>query len=161
MNFFVSADNSGYTLVWTYSKEFSLSSNQQEGVHVVAAVLYRDGEVLIFRRGPGMTGAGHWEFPGGKVEPGEEPEAALRREILEEIGIQIEVEEYIGEVVHQYPSKKIRLNFYWAPMPAEPFHLSEHDDYRSVRLQNLDVQILSEADRPIVEILKRDPRLKV
>lgn len=148
-------------MVWTLRKELSLNSNQQQGVHVVAAVIYREGEVLIFRRGPGMTGAGYWEFPGGKVEPGEEPGRALQREILEEIGVRVEVEEYIGETVHQYPSKKIRLSFYWVPAPVEPFCLSEHDGYRSVRPRDLDVTILSEADRSIVEVLKRDPRMKV
>jgi 8-oxo-dGTP diphosphatase len=135
--------------------------HQQDGVHVVAAVLYRAEEVLIFRRGPGMTGAGHWEFPGGKVEAGEDAVSALKREILEEIGAAIEIESYIGETVHQYPVKKIRLNFYWAKAPPEPFHLAEHDAYRWVKPKELDVKILSEADRPIVEVLKNDSRMKV
>jgi len=138
-----------------------LQTSQQEGIHVVAAVMYRAGEVLIFRRGPGETGAGHWEFPGGKVEPGEGPEEALKREICEELGAEIEVEEYIGEIVHQYPAKKIRLNFYWVKIPPGPFVLTEHDDYRSVKLEDLDVTILSEADRAIIEVLKVNSRLKV
>lgn len=135
--------------------------HQQEGVHVVAAVLYRESEVLIFRRGPGMTGAGHWEFPGGKVEPGEDAVSALKREILEELGAVIEVEEFIGENIHQYPNKKIRLNFYWAKAPPEPFILAEHDAYQFVKPRDLDVNILSAADRAIVEVLKNNPRMKV
>lgn len=165
MNFFVSRDS--VSILWSGSwdffitKEFFLIHSQQDGVHVVAAVLYRAGEVLIFRRGPGMSGSGHWEFPGGKVESGEEPVAALRREIHEELGVEIEVEEYIGETIHQYPTKKIRLNFYWAKAPSEPFTLIEHDGYQSVRPRDLDVMILSEADRAIVEVLKSNPRMKV
>lgn len=143
------------------SEGIGLSQNQQVAIHVVAAILYRDGEVLIFRRGPGMSGAGHWEFPGGKVEDGEERTSALKREIFEELGLQIEVEEKLGENIHQYPNKKIHLHFYWVPMPSTPFRLTEHDAFQSVKLDQLDVQILSEADRPIVEALKRDPRLKV
>jgi len=162
MNFFVSL--ASRDILWSgckRTKELSLKTSQQDGIHVVAAVLYHEGEVLIFRRGPGMSGAGHWEFPGGKVEAGEDPVSALKREILEEIGVAINVEEYIGENVHQYPTKKIRLNFYWAKAPAQPFKLSEHDDFRSVKPQDLDVEILSEADRSIVAILKNDPRMKV
>lgn len=138
-----------------------MSLHQQDSVHVVAAVLYRAGEVLIFRRGPGMSGAGHWEFPGGKVEAGEDAVSALKREILEEIGVTIEVENHIGENVHQYPSKKIRLAFYWAKAPPEPFYLTEHDAYRWVKPKELDINMLSEADRPIVEVLKNDSRMKV
>lgn len=127
----------------------------------MAAVLYRDGKVLIVRRGPGSSGAGFWEFPGGKVEPGESPEQALQREILEEIGIRIKVEEYLGENVHQYPSKKIRLNFYWAKLPQEQMNLTEHDAFQLIKPQDLDESILSEADRPIIALIRRNSRMQV
>jgi mutator protein MutT len=139
----------------------SLSQNQQDGIHVVAAVLYRVGEILLFRRGPGMSGAGFWEFPGGKVESGEGPIAALQREVLEEIGLQVQVEEKIGENTHQYPGKKIHLHFYWVPIPNESFMLTEHDAFQYVRPRDLDIRILSEADRPIVEVIKKSSRMRV
>lgn len=126
----------------------------------MAAILYGRGEVLIFRRGPGMSGAGFWEFPGGKVEDGESFEGALKREIFEEIGIDIHVEEKIGENIHQYPTKKIHVHFYWVKIPNQSFTLVEHDAYQYVKPRELDIQILSEADRPIVEALKSHPRLK-
>lgn len=135
--------------------------HQQQETHVVAAILYESGEVLIFRRGPDQSGAGFWEFPGGKVEPGESPEQALKREIFEEIGIHIQIEEKVGETIHQYPARKIRLEFYWVKIPDQVFKLTDHDDYQSVKPVDLDVQILSEADRPIVEVLKNSSRMKV
>jgi len=116
---------------------------------------------LIFRRGPGMSGAGFWEFPGGKIEDGETHVAALQREILEEIGLHIQVEEKLGENIHQYPAKKIHLHFYWAPLPSENFVLTEHDAFQFVNPQALDVGILSAADRPIVELIKNNLRMKV
>jgi len=137
-----------------------LSQNPQDSIHVVAAVLYGRGEVLIFRRGPGMSGAGFWEFPGGKIEAGETPESALKREIREEIGIEIQVEEKLGENIHQYPSKKIHLHFYWVKIPNQTFTLAEHDAYQYVKPHELDLQTLSEADRPIVEVIKKSLRLK-
>jgi len=128
---------------------------------VVAAVLYDKGTVFIFRRNPSQSGAGAWEFPGGKIEPGETPEAALKREIREELGVEIEVEDKVGENVHQYPAKKIHLHFYWAKVPKQAFKLSDHDAYQAVRPEDLPLSLLSEADRPLVDVLKKHPRLKV
>ena len=68
------------------------------------------GRVLLARRGPGRELAGLWEFPGGKVEPGESPEAALARELAEELGIQVEVGAPVMVVAHRTPSRLLRLD---------------------------------------------------
>jgi len=108
-----------------------------------------------------MSGAGHWEFPGGKVEAGESETQALQRELAEELGLQIKPEAFLGENTHQYPTKKIRLRFYWVPLSQEIFTMTEHDAFQWIKPEALDIQILSEADRPIVEKIKLDPRMKV
>ena len=67
-------------------------------IQVVAAILQREGNILVGQRTPGQSHALKWEFPGGKVEPGEEPRAALARELLEELGI----DALIGEEMDAY-----------------------------------------------------------
>src|SRR5690349_24210957 len=80
---------------------------------VVAAVIERDGQVLIGQRPAGKRHALKWEFPGGKVEPGESPEIALRRELDEELGIQAVIGERIAEYEYAYPGREpIRLIFF-------------------------------------------------
>ncbi len=82
-------------------------------VHVVAAVIRdRVGRVLLARRPPGGPHGGLWEFPGGKVEPGETPEAALAREIREELGVGIAVGGRVAVVDHDYPHLAICLDAY-------------------------------------------------
>ena len=80
-------------------------------VEVVGAVIVHDGRVLCALRGTGPL-AGLWEFPGGKVEPGEDQPAALRREIAEELGCQIEVGEPITTSVHHYDFATVELSTY-------------------------------------------------
>ncbi len=105
-----------------------------EPVLVVAALIrrYADSEkkILVVRRGPGQTGAGHWEFPGGKVERGESPQQALLREIDEELGIEIRVADFLAERDFSYPTKNIRLRVYWAETLTQELRLSEHDDFK-------------------------------
>lgn len=82
-------------------------------IPVVAAVLWDErGRVLLARRPPGGPHGGLWEFPGGKVEPGESPESALAREILEELGAGVKVGREVGRVDHAYPHLRIRLTAY-------------------------------------------------
>ena len=81
-----------------------------EGVlEVVCAVVIREGAVLLCRRAAGMHLAGHWEFPGGKVEPGEDDRVALQREIQEELGCEVEVGASLPVVEHRYDELSIRL----------------------------------------------------
>lgn len=107
-----------------------------------------------------MSGAGHWEFPGGKVEKGETEDQALQREINEELAVEIQVEAFLGENLYQYPNKKVRLRFYWVPAPPQDFVLSEHDALQWVKPGGMDIRLLSEADQPIVEKIKLDSRIK-
>jgi len=81
---------------------------------VAVALLNRDGKVLIARRAPGRPLAGLWEFPGGKVEAGEEPETALIREILEELGIEIARADLVPFTFasHAYPEFHLLMPLY-------------------------------------------------
>lgn len=123
-------------------------------VLVVAALIrrYADPEkrILLVRRGPGQSGAGHWEFPGGKVERGESPEQALLREIEEELNLQIRVGAFVDEIEHAYPTKVIRLRVYWAESLHGELQLVEHDAAKWVLPAEINVHELSEADRPFV-----------
>lgn len=91
-------------------------------LHVVAAVVRR-GEAILVTRRPDRPGAqGQWEFPGGKVEPGESEPEALRREIEEELGCALEIGPLLLRHEHQYPALEVELAFYAArfPLGAEP-----------------------------------------
>ncbi len=87
---------------------------------VVAAVVVRDGRVLLSRRARGTHLAGHWEFPGGKVEPGEDPPSALRREVLEELGVACDVDAPFAFNHHAYPERRVLLITYRARLHGEP-----------------------------------------
>ena len=81
-------------------------------VLVAAAVIRREGRVLLTRRMKGTHLAGLWEFPGGKLEPGEDPRDTVRRECLEECGIDVEVIDILDVTFHRYEQKDVLLLFY-------------------------------------------------
>jgi mutator protein MutT len=81
-------------------------------IEVSAALIFRDGKLLITRRQADAHLGGLWEFPGGKLEPGETFEQCLVREIREELGIQISVGALFEEITHDYPEKSVRLKFF-------------------------------------------------
>jgi mutator protein MutT len=88
--------------------------SEEPGMTVTAAIIIEDGRVLISERPPGGRHAGEWEFPGGKVEPGETPEQCLARELAEELGVTVEVGKAVGRVRHSYPDLVIDLLAYEA-----------------------------------------------
>ncbi len=81
-------------------------------IEVSAALIFRDGQLLITQRHAKSHLGGLWEFPGGKLEAGETFEQCLVREIREELGVEIAVGELFEEVVHAYPEKSVRLKFF-------------------------------------------------
>ena len=89
-------------------------------ITVVAAVIERHGTFLIGRRLKDTHLAGFWEFPGGKVHHGETQEAALRREILEELDVAITSARAILHTAHSYPERVVELHFYRAEVSGEP-----------------------------------------
>ncbi|WP_413578443.1 (deoxy)nucleoside triphosphate pyrophosphohydrolase [Bdellovibrio sp. HCB290] len=127
-------------------------------VLVVAAVIRKkdDSEkrILLVRRGPDQSGAGHWEFPGGKVEISESPEQALHREIDEELGIHIAIGDFVGELDFAYPNKTIRLRVYEATTTDTQITLTEHDAFKWVKAEEIETEQLSAADQPFVAMLQ-------
>ena len=94
-------------------------------IEVVAGIIYKNNKFLIAQRNLKKAQGGLWEFPGGKVEKNESYESALIREIKEELNADIEVNEYIGERIHHYPEKDIKLIFYKAKLLSEKVELLE------------------------------------
>src|SRR2546422_7064445 len=90
-----------------------------KAVRVVAAVIRRGGATLISRRFDGGARGGQWEFPGGKVEPGESEPAALAREIREELGCEVAVGRVLARHRHRYPDLEVELAFYHCEMAPE------------------------------------------
>ena len=81
-------------------------------VQVSAGLLFRDSKVLVTQRPAESHLGGLWEFPGGKLEPGETFEQSLVRELREELGIEVAVEAMFEEITHDYPDRRVHLKFY-------------------------------------------------
>ncbi|MFM8470576.1 MAG: (deoxy)nucleoside triphosphate pyrophosphohydrolase [Limisphaerales bacterium] len=95
----------------------------RNSIEVSAGLVFRAGQLLITQRPAGGHLAGLWEFPGGKREPGESFEACLRRELHEELGVDVCVHEEIERITHDYPEKSVHLRFFrctLADATAEP-----------------------------------------
>ena len=94
-------------------------------IAVVAALAERDGKLLIARRPDDRHMGGKWEFPGGKLEKGETPEAALRRELNEELGVDADIGPIRAAIPYSYPEKDVLLLFYVARLMREPKPIDE------------------------------------
>ncbi|HMZ53008.1 (deoxy)nucleoside triphosphate pyrophosphohydrolase [Candidatus Sumerlaeota bacterium] len=127
-------------------------STQAPTIIVTGVLLTRnDREILIAQRAGKPPLAGKWEFPGGKVEPGEDPRAALARECREEIGCEIEVGDIYESIFHRAERGNILLLFYLARIVhGEPTAL-EHTALAWVTPQQMRDFDLLEADRPLIE----------
>ena len=124
-------------------------------IDVVAGVIRgADGRLLISQRMPDDTLGGYWEFPGGKVDPGEELKPAPARELREELGIEAEIGAEVQHIVHAYPDRDVRLFFFEARiLSGEPQKL-EVADFRWVTLDELMNYQFPEADIPLLELLR-------
>lgn len=129
-------------------------------VHVVAAVIKDNNQILATQRGYGDF-KGMWEFPGGKIEPGEKQEQALKREIKEELGTNINVEEYLCTVIYEYPTFHLIMDTFICSLfdnkLQKIYHNSkelEHEDYKWLTIDNLDSINWLPADIEIVNKLK-------
>jgi mutator protein MutT len=124
----------------------------------VAAVLVRDGRVLVAERGPTMPIAGAWEFPGGKVEAGEDDGEALVREIREELEVEVEVGRRIGESRHHDGRRWLHLVAYRCDLlHGEPrAHL--HTRVEWSRPEDLDGYGFAPADVPLLDAVRAECR---
>lgn len=121
-------------------------------VTVVGAVVVRDGLVLCAERGPGAQ-AGLWEFPGGKVEPGETPQEALVREIREELGCTITVGDRVTTTVWEYENVIVDLTTYWSAMADGEPVAHEHASLAWVSPADLHALDWAPADVEAVEMV--------
>jgi 8-oxo-dGTP diphosphatase len=125
-------------------------------IDVVAAVIRReDGRLLITQRLADDTLGGYWEFPGGKVDPGEALPDALARELMEELGVEARIGAQIHHIVHAYPDRDVRLYFFEARIVSGEPRKLEVADLRWVTLNELMDYQFPEADRPLLEQLRK------
>lgn len=118
-------------------------------IDVVAAII-KDGErVLIARKKIGKPLAGYWEFPGGKIEIGESPENALKRELKEEMEIEIKVGTYVGESIYDYGNTQVALKGYICNLENGEIRLKDHDRYRWIKIEDINNYTLAPADIPL------------
>jgi 8-oxo-dGTP diphosphatase len=123
-------------------------------IQVSAAVLRRGGKVLVCRRTRPAYLAGKWEFPGGKIEAGESPEACLVRELAEELGIEGVVGRQVARVVHHYEALSLELIAFEVEWTGGELRLlAEHDAARWVEVEELADLDLAAADLPIAAAL--------
>lgn len=120
---------------------------------VVAAVVERDGRFLVTQRHGRQHLSGLWEFPGGKIEPGESAEAGLQRELVEELGVASTVGAEILATTHAYPERTVRLHFHWCEIHGEPRALLGQQ-MRWVAREDLDSSEFPAADAELIAILR-------
>ena len=132
---------------------------RSQDVEVAAGLIFRGGRLLITQRRPGDHLGGLWEFPGGKREPGETFEACLRRELLEELGIDVQPGQLLESITHAYPEKTVHLRFFRCTCPmGEPQLLGCHA-LAWVTAEQLDAYPFPAADSQLLQRLRESPAL--
>jgi 8-oxo-dGTP diphosphatase len=130
-------------------------SDSSQPIEVVAAIARRGGQILIAKRTETDHLPGQWEFPGGKIEPGEKPRQALKRELREELGCSGIIGDVIHTLEHTYPDgRHVRLRFFHVEIEGDPEPL-HHAELRWVKPVGLRLFPFVEADRPLIEALAR------
>jgi 8-oxo-dGTP diphosphatase len=124
-----------------------------KNIPVTCALIIREGKVLAAQRGERMDLPGSWEFPGGKVEPAEDPQTCLIREIKEELSIDIEIHEEWSSFEHHYPEKIISLIPFVASWKSGQIQLLEHEQIIWLGKNELFSVDWAPADVPIVHEL--------
>jgi 8-oxo-dGTP diphosphatase len=127
-------------------------------LRVACALLERDGRLLVAQRPPGKALAFKWEFPGGKVEPGENPAAALVRELREELGVTVAIGRMLPVVHHDYGTFVIELVPLCCRLVEGEPHPHEHVEVRWCTVDEVEALDLAEADRPVLEHYRRSGR---
>ncbi len=122
---------------------------------MVAAVIRRDGAVFATQRGYGPY-KDWWEFPGGKIEPGETPEAALVREIREELDAGIEVGNLLKTIEWDYPEFHLTLHCYMCSLLSDALHLNEHEAARWLRADELRSVNWLPADDQLLPLIEQE-----
>ncbi len=122
-------------------------------IKVTAAILEKDGKIIIAQRKINDHLSGMWEFPGGKIEPGETPEQCLGRELMEEFDIDVNIGEYLGSNIHHYDHISIELMAYRASWVSGIITMNDHNAYRWVTIEQLDTFDFAPADIPFVDML--------
>ena len=121
-------------------------------IEVVAAILHRDGAYFATQRGYGEF-EGMWEFPGGKIEPGESREVALKREIQEELGVDITIEKLLCTTEYDYPSFHLIMHCYLCDIETGEIELKEHKSALWLTTETLNKVEWLPADKDVIDVL--------
>lgn len=123
-------------------------------INVVAAIIKKDNKVFIAERGYGEF-KGKWEFPGGKIEPGETGEEAIVREVKEELKSDIEVEQFFYEINDKHEDRVFNVKFYICRLVKGDLVLTEHLNSKWVEPKEIIASDFMEADKEILDKLKK------
>ena len=124
-------------------------------VKVVAAVIRSGNKIFATQRGYGEFKDG-WEFPGGKIEEGETPEQALKREIKEELDTEIQVKDLIDTIEYDYPTFHLSMKCYWCEVISGSLTLLEAEDAKWLDKDSLDSVEWLPADVTIIDLIRKE-----
>lgn len=125
-------------------------------VYVVAGAIIKNNKVFSAQRGNKGKTAYKWEFPGGKIDPGETPEEALHRELIEELSINVKVHELITSIVDKYDDVVLHIDTYRCELISGEPTLSEHIAMSWSNKNELDKLTFSPADKPTLDKIKKE-----
>jgi 8-oxo-dGTP diphosphatase len=134
----------------TESERIIVAVREIINIDVACAIIEKDGLVLAAQRSETMSLPLKWEFPGGKLEPDESPDACLKRELVEELGIQVTIQSALPSSNWQYPTFAITLHPFVCSMHGDTIRLTEHKAIRWVEPKDLLALDWAAADAPVL-----------
>ena len=124
-------------------------------IRVAAAIIKKDNAIFATQRGYGDF-KDYWEFPGGKIEPGESPEEALHREIMEELKVTVGIDAHLTRVEYDYPDFHLSMDCFLCHLESGELTLTEHEAARWLKADELEEVGWLPADEAVVEMIRKE-----